>query len=286
MKELLDFLTRHYHWFLFVILEATSVVLLCQGMSYHSSIWFTSANYVTGQVYRTDAEIRHFFSMSKSNEELTLRNFYLERQVSQLRNRLDHLTGDTAGVQQLSHVDMNRYTLIPAKVVSNQLKGHDNLITIDRGRLDGLRPDMGVICGNGIVGIVYQVSDHFSIVLPVLNPKSSISCKIRGRGYFGYLHWDGGAPNEAWLDDVPRHAHFKLGEWVETSGYSSIFPPGVVVGKIMHVFNSKDGLAYRLQLHLSTDFGNLRDVLVIDEPQLSERATLLRSAQDSLAINK
>lgn len=284
MKNLLDFLTRHYHWFLFALLEVTSFVLLFQANAYQGSVWFSSANTVVGEVYKVNSEVKHFFSLPQVNRELTLRNFYLERQVNSLQNALNYYSGDTAGVKQIAHADIDRYTLKPAKVVSNMLVSDNNLITIDRGTADGLHPDMGVISGNGVVGIVYQSSEHFSIVLPVLNRRSNISCKIRGRNYFGYLKWDGGATNKAWLDDIPRHAHFKLGDWVVTSGYSSVFPEGVLVGKILHVYNSDDGLSYRLQIHLSTDFGNLRDVLILDEPSLAERATLLRAAQDSLNV--
>lgn len=81
---------------------------------------------------------------------------------------------------------------------------------------------------------------------------------------------------------MPRHAHFKLGDYVVTSGYSAVFPPGVRVGKILHVFNSADGLSYRVQLRLSTDFGNLRDVCVIDDTLMKERIEIMRAAQDSI----
>ena len=142
---------------------------------------------------------------------------------------------------------------------------------------------MGVACGSGVVGVVYQVSDHYAVVIPALNSTSSrISCAIRGRGYFGYLHWTGGDASRAYVEDIPRHAQFHRGEWVVTSGYSSIFPAGVMVGQIEKVFNSPDGLSYRLQVKLATDFGNLRDVCVINDNSIQEQSQLLHAAQDSL----
>ena len=141
---------------------------------------------------------------------------------------------------------------------------------------------MGVACGNGVVGIVYLVSKHYAVVIPVLNTESNISCAINGRGYFGYLHWRGGASDIAYLDDVPRHAKFRLHDKIVTSGYSSVFPPGVLVGEILHIYNSDDGLSYKLMVKLSTDFGNLRDVCVIDDASVKERLNLLKSAQDSI----
>lgn len=282
MRNLLDFLTKYYNWFLFVMLEAAGCWLLFQYNSYQGSVWLNSANTVSGKVYEASAAVESFFSLSKINEQLTLRNFYLERQVDQLRRLYADVTGDTlksdAGQMDL----LARYRLTPANVVNNTLDRPGNLITIDRGRADGIEPDMGVVCGLGIVGVTYLVGDHYSVVMPVLNTKTRISCIIRGRGYFGYLKWDGKDPRIVWLEDVPRHARFKKGEWVETNGYSSIFPQGVMVGRIMQTYNSRDGLSYRLKVQLATDFGNLRSVCVIADKSLMESTRLLEAARDSL----
>ena len=88
----------------------------------------------------------------------------------------------------------------------------------------------------------------------------------------------------AYVEDIPRHARFKLGDWVETNGYSAIYPPGVPVGKIEQVYNSRDGLSYRVKVRLATDFSNLRNVCVLVDRQISERVHLLQSVQDSLKM--
>lgn len=282
MHNLLEFISRNNHWFLFVILEAISLTLLFQHNSYQGSVWFTSANYVTGQVYEASSEVESFFSLVSVNKELTQRNLDLERQVAALTEQLEQKAEDSILQQSEEMKVLSSYKLIPAKVIDNSINRPDNLITINKGAIDGIRKDMGVACGTGIVGVVYLVSQHYSIVIPVLNLKSNVSCKIKGRGYFGYLHWSGGSPTTAFMDDVPRHAHFRLGEAVVTSGYSSIFPPGLLVGHIQHVYNSQDGLSYRLMLKLSTDFGRVRDVCVIDNSVMEERLEVLRAAQDSI----
>lgn len=282
MRNLLDFLAKYNNWLLFVILEVVSFVMLFQFNSYQGSVWFTSANWVAGKVYEIDSYVEAFFSLTKVNKELTLKNFYLERQVNQLSRLYGEATGDTIVRDRLASANMERYKMVQAKVVSNSVNRPDNLITIDKGRADGVEVDMGVTSGNGVVGVVYLVSDHYSVVMPLLNTKSRISCAIRKRGYFGYTKWNGGDSNFASVEDIPRHAHFKRGDWVETSGYSSIFPPGIIVGKIVEVYNSSDGLSYRLKVHLSTDFGNLRDVCVITDKSFAERQQLLQSARDSL----
>jgi len=283
VKNLLEFLAKYHHWFLFVLLEVFSVILLFQYNSYQGSVWFSTANSAVGKLYEGRAALESFFSLTKVNEELTLRNFYLERQVHELATAYGDLTKDTTALERNGLLFLQKYKVIPAKVVSNSVDGKDNLMTIDKGSKDGVKVDMGVACGSGVVGVVYLVSDHYAVVIPALNSTASrISCAIRGRGYFGYLHWDGGDASRAYVEDIPRHAQFHRGEWVVTSGYSSIFPAGVMVGQIEKVFNSPDGLSYRLQVKLATDFANLRDVCVINDESVVEQTRLLHAAQDSL----
>ena len=284
MHNLTEFLAKHNLWFVFLVLEVVSMVLLFRYNSYQGSVWFSSANAVTGKVYEWDSAVESFFSLSGVNSQLTQRNAFLEQQVRMLDDSIARLTrSQEAAVTRLSSmVPFQGCRLIPAKVVANMVNRYDNLITIDKGSADGVKRDMGVVCGMGVVGIVYLVSEHYSIVIPALNSHSNISCTIQRRGYFGYLRWRGGSSQLAYLEDVPRHAHFKLGDNVVTSGYSSVFPPGVMVGKVLHVFNSADGLSYRVQVKLSTDFARLRDVCLVDDSALQERIDLMRAAQDSI----
>ena len=285
MRNLLEFLAKYNHWFVFLILEVVSMVLLFQYNSYQGSAWFSSANAVTGKLYEWDANVETFFSLTKVNQELTQRNAYLEQEVQKLSDSLVSVTKDSSIYHRDQFALLRNHRLIPAKVVANSVDKPGNLMTIDKGSADGIHKDMGVISGTGVVGIVYLVAEHYAIVIPVLNTKSNISCMIQNRGYFGYLRWKGGVSDLAYLEEVPRHAHFKLGDYVVTSGYSAVFPPGVRVGRILHVFNSADGLSYRVQLRLSTDFARLRDVCVIDDAAMKERLEIMRAAQDSIETN-
>ena len=237
-------------------------------------------------MYEWSSAVEAFFSLTKVNEDLTLRNFYLERQVTQLRRLYSEATQEVSIKERQELEMLSQYKLIPAKVITNELHERDNLLTIDKGEADGVEPGMGVACGKGVVGVTYLTSPHYSVVIPVLNMSASrISCAIRGHDYFGVLRWDGKDAGIAYVEDIPRHARFKRGDLVETNGYSSIFPPGVLVGQIKQVYNSRDGLSYRLQVRLSTDFGNLRDVVVINDKNIMERVRLMRAAKDTLQLN-
>lgn len=284
MQNLWQFLIRHFHWLLFLLLEAASVVMLFGYNSYQGSVWVSSANAVAGKAYEWQAAVEQFFSLRRNNEELTRRNFYIERQLDQLRRLYAEQTGDTTAAERAELESMARYTLIPAKVVSNSVNRPDNLMTIDKGRNDGVRPDMGVVCGGGLVGVVYLASDHYAVIIPALNNRSRISCAIRGSGYFGYLSWQGGDPSVAYVEDIPRHAKLRRGDWIETSGYSSIFPHGVSVGRIVQAFNSADGLSYKLKIRLSTDFSCVRDVFVISDHSNLEQLRLQEAARDSMRL--
>lgn len=282
MRNLIEFLARQHHWFVFVLLEAISLTLLFSYNNYQSSVWFSSANVVVGRIYDWSSQLEHFFSLTKVNEELTARNIALEEKISDLSEKLTTVTKDSSYVKDSLLLPVQEMKLIPAKVVSNSIIRPDNLMTINKGSKDGVKKDMGVVCGTGVVGIVYLVSPQYSVVIPLLNTKSNISCKIENREYFGYLIWQGGATDIAYLDDIPRHARFKLNENIVTSGYSSIFPPGIKVGKILQVYNSADGVSYRLSVKLSTNFSTLRDVSVVDNTAMKERIELMRAASDSL----
>ena len=286
MRNLLDFLVKYSYWFLFFVLEAVSFVLLFQFNSYQGSVWFSSANAVAGKLYETTSAVESYFQLSKINTELTQRNLYLEQRLSKLEKEKSDSVADSTMENSLLVKSLQPYRLIPAQVVNMKWGRKNNLLTIDKGEADGIKKDMGVVCGTGIVGIVYLTSAHYSIVIPVLNSQSNISCIIQGRGYFGYLHWTGGDISEAYVDDVPRHAHFKLYENVVTSGYSSVFPAGIMVGKILHVYNSADQMSYRLRVKLSTDFGRLRDVCVVDNTALSEQIEVMRAAEDSIRMKE
>ncbi len=284
MRNLIQFFVKYHHWFLFAVLEVISAVLLFGFNRYQSSVWVSSANAVAGTIYEWDAGVKSFFSLAETNEKLTERNIALEQEVNRLARLYTEATHDTTAQEREGLRLLERYETIPAKVIGNSVSTPHNLITIDRGSADGIRGDMGVVSGNGVVGIVYLVGKHHSVVMPVINVRSRISCRIKGSGYFGYSKWDAADPAMVDVEDIPRHSTFKVGDDVETSGYSAIFPEGILVGRVVETADSDDGMSYSLRVKLAVDFSNLRDVRVISSADFSERARLLEAAKDSLGI--
>ena len=264
---------------LFLILEVLSGWMLFRFNAYQGSVWFTQANAVAGQVLDYEAKLLQFIHLKDLNGQLTQDILQLQQENDSMRTLLAQLTQDSSYTQKIQADLLAGEKLIPAHVISNSIKQKDNFITLDKGSKDGIRTEMGVVSGTGIVGITYLVSNHFSVVLPILNTHSNISCRLRGTNYFGSLKWSGGSPLQAYMDDSPRHARCKIGDVVETSGFSSVFPAGIFVGKVIQINNSKDGLSYRLEVQLSTDLAKIRDVCIVSNSRQAELDSLQRQAK-------
>ncbi|MEG1580720.1 MAG: rod shape-determining protein MreC [Bacteroidaceae bacterium] len=277
MHNLLIFLQKYNYWFLFVFLELIGGFMLFHFNSYQGSVWFTQANEMAIQVVRLRNDATNYLKLGVNNRDLTDRNIVLQQQVALLRDELIRRGNDSLTLDHLLRNVQGSYKYVMATVVSNSITKHNNYLVIDKGEAQGVKPEMGVVSGTGVVGIVYLTNTHYSLVIPVINLKSNISCRVRGSRVFGYLQWNGDNPLVAYVNDIPRYARIKVGDCIETSGYSSVFPAGIFVGRVVHISNSTDGMAYSLKVNLSTDFANLRDVSVVinqDKPEI-----------DSLRVN-
>ena len=275
MSSFIERITAYIHWALFLLLEALSGFLLFQYNHYQGSVWFTQANSVAAQVHEWEAYVLSYLRMPAENAALTQRNIMLQYNNDVLRHQLAELRADSSFTQQAQTRALSGMTLIPARVVDNSVRQKDNMLVINVGSNDGVEPEMGVVSGTGVVGIVSQVTPHYALVMSVLNSHSSMSCRLRGTEYFGYMKWKGGRTLRASMDEVPRHARIKKGDIVETSGFSAVFPPGIFLGKVAEIRNSSDGMAYELEILLSTDIANIRHVNVIRNHSKEELDSLL-----------
>lgn len=277
MRNLLNFLIKYNYWFLFLLLEVASFVLLFRFNRYQQSVFFTSANSAAGRIYEISGGISSYFHLKTVNEDLLDRNLWLEQRVSQLERMMKEKETDSLRFRSLEQMTAEEMRIFKADIIKNSLNKADNYITLNQGENAGIRPEMGVVDANGVVGIVYKTSPHYSLVISLLNSKSSISCKIMGSEYFGYLKWEGGDSRFAYLKDLPRHAEFNLGDTVVTSGYSAVFPAGIMVGTVDDMADSHDGLSYLLKIKLATDFGKVSNVRVIARKGQEEQRKLEKS---------
>lgn len=273
MRKLLDFIVRKRHWFLFVLLEIACLVLIYQNSSYQRSVLISTTNVITGNIASLSGNVSGFFNMRTVNRELAEKNGELEMRLLQLQNRVEQLQARQVPFDGLvaDSVRLFPYQFILAQVRNNSVTQLSNYITINKGEKDGITPQMGVVSEGGVVGIVSLVSDHFSVVLPILNPKFRLSCKVLGSNYAGSLVWDGRSARYAQLKELPRHVEFQKGDTVVTSGYSAIFPTGIIIGTVADYRREHDDNFYTLEVELSTNFQALDYVRVlINEEQVEQ----------------
>ncbi len=281
MRKLLDFLLRKKHWFLFILFEFISIVLIYQNNSYQRSVILSSANVVSGYLISLSGEIQAYLDLRKTNKYLQEQNGLMELKILDLQEQIDAMQAESATFNGsvADSVQVFPYQFIIAEVVNNSIAHFSNYITINKGKSDGIKQDMGVVSESGVVGIVSNVSEHFSVIIPLLNPKSKLSCKVLGDNNFGYLVWDGRDASYATLKEVPRHSEFQKGDTVVTSGYSAIFPAGLIVGTIEGFNKERDDNFYALQIKLATSFASLHYVRVIKNDLQEEQINLEKEAR-------
>lgn len=278
MRNLLNFLFRYNHCIVFVLLQGVSFLLLFSFNNYQHSRFFTSANAFVGKIYEATRAVTGYFDLQRQNEVLMERNIWLEQQLLLADKRLKEME-EANTTSWPAETTTTMFQSYKAGVIKNSLNRADNYITLNQGSLAGIKPDMGVIGPNGVVGIVYKTSPHYSLVISLLSSKSNLSCKIAGNEYFGFLQWEGDDSRYAYLKDLPRHAEFSIGDTIVTSGFSTVFPQGMMVGVIEEANDTNDGLSFLLKIKLATDFGKLRNVHVLAREGIEEQKLLEEKAE-------
>ena len=277
MRSILDILIKHNHWFVLLLLEGISVVLIVCFNNYQSATMFTSANSIAGNVYSAMSDVSSYFNLKSENEVLVEHNKELINDIEVLKTRL-RMYEDSAAIANLGDATRTDegYYYNAAKVVNNSINKVNNYITIDKGYAQGVTDQMGVFNEQGVVGITYTSSENFTVVLPLLNSKSIISCKVKNNSLCT-LKWDGDDTRYSYLIDLPRYELFEKGDTVFTSGFSSILPAGIPIGQIDRLEDSADGQSYRARVELFVDFSEIDNVYVVGHTNREEQQELEKS---------
>jgi len=282
MRKLLEFIVSKRHWFLFILLEIVCLVLIARNSTYQRSVLISTTNFVTGNIASLTGNITGFLNMGKQNRELAERNGELEMRVLELENKLNRLQSLDMTFSGFlpDSADVFPFKFRMAQVKNSSVTQLANYITINKGRKDGIAPEMGVVSESGVVGIVSLVSDQFAIVLSLLNPKLRLSCKLLGSNYTGSVVWNGRDAKYVQLEELPRHVEFQKGDTVVTSGFSAIFPAGIVVGTVADYRRQHNDDFYTLDVELSTNFQALDHVRVMINEEHEEQRTLEKEARN------
>jgi len=263
MRDIFRFISKYSTYLLFIILQISALYLLFNYNDFQKSTFFSTSNRLNGRMFAMEESVTGYFHLKENNESLLKQNNELELQVARLKSSVSRYT-DTTSIALLRMKESEEFSLIPARVVQNSVSHLRNYVTLNVGRLDGVLPEMGVANSDGIVGVVSHSSDHFSVVIPVLNPQIRISCKLKNSNAVGSLIWDGTDRRYAYLEEIPPYVHVSKGDTIVTSGFSAIFPEGIMVGIVDEYGIGEDANFMRLKVHLSTRFDALSNVRVIN----------------------
>ncbi|MDR2384050.1 MAG: rod shape-determining protein MreC [Tannerella sp.] len=273
MRKLLEFLFAKRHWLLFFLCEIIAFALIYRNNAYQKNMIMTSANAVIGRILSISNTVFSYLDLQKINRQLLEKNNRLEMELIMLREQLSEKIADTLNFNGifLNNIKDFDYEYITAKVVNNSIVYSNNYITINKGSNDGIHSDMGVISVDGLVGVVMTVKANYSLVISLLNTNLKVSAKVKNTDYFGAFSWKGGDPRFAFLEELPAHSVFKAGDTIVTSGYSTIFPQGVMIGTIDSYDKRHDNNFFFLKVRLATDFQALGTISVIENKNQEEQ---------------
>jgi rod shape-determining protein MreC len=159
-------------------------------------------------------------------------------------------------------------------VVNNTTRYYKNFITVNKGSKDGVKPGMAAISSIGVVGKVKSTSEHFSVLISLLNIDEQVSSVIKRTGHFGTIQWDGTDPRLIQLKYIPRHVQPLAGDTIATSGFNAVFPEGVLIGVIKEVRLKEEAPFYDITVALAQDFSSVAFVEIIKSNLKAERDSL------------
>ena len=257
MKEIIKLIVKYHFTIVFIVLEILSFSLIVMHNSYQRTVFSNATASVFGAISSTTSHIKNYFSLEKENEKLVAENTELRNQLERQKLLQGKVFSDS-----LSANIQPQYIFRNAEIVHSGFNKTKNYITINAGRDAGITEEMAVVGNEGVVGIVEKVTKHYAKVLPLINVDLRVSAKIQKNGYYGSLQWDGKDYRYSYLNDIPFHVDAVPGDTIVTSGFSSIFPEGELIGFVESV-DRKTANFLTIKVKLAVDFKKVFQVYVI-----------------------
>jgi len=282
MRNIFLFIRRYFNFIILLMLQGFSIYLIVHYNTFHNAVFSGVMNEVTGKVNTEYNKIDYYFQLKKTNQQLTKENERLRNQLKENFEKPDTTTkivSDSIPYDTLGNV--RKWIYLSAKVVSNSVAAQNNFIVLGRGTGQQLKKDEGVVDpNNGVVGIITDVSENFAVVMSLLHKDSKISAKLKKGGDAGQVIWDGKDPNRLSLTDIRKSAKVAKGDTVYTSGFTTTFPYGLMIGTIDEIIPDKSTNNYLIKLKSTANFYNLQFVYAIENYQKEEINQLLKNANN------
>lgn len=258
MREFFNFFLKWRFFIFFFLLEFSAIFLSFSNSKFHQYIYAGSSNFMIGKIYENIYKLRSYFLLEIENKKLLNENKRLRE--AQIFSKIRKISKD------FKKEDVNylqQYTFTPVQIINNNIHEQANYITINKGSIDGIKPDMGIILSNGIAGIIIKTSPHFSIAISLLNPKIKVNARLKKNKYFGTLSWDGLDHEYVVLYDIPRHSTIHKGDIVETDGKSATFPEGILIGRVHSYKFDEEHANYIIKVKLMANFSTIENAYVV-----------------------
>jgi rod shape-determining protein MreC len=273
VRNVFLFIRKYSNFLFFLLLQIISLSFLFRYNKYHEAAFMNVAGEFTGSINQRFSKVESYFRLKEINEQLASENLRLNKMLKEnyeSAGGTEKMVSDT--IQTDSLREIKKYVWMGAKVVGSTINTQVNFLTIHRGTLQGIRPNMGVTGPQGIVGQVLNVSDNYATVWTLLNRQFKVVVKLKNGGERGTLEWDGVSPIYLTLKDIPKSAKLKKGDSVVTSPTSSMFSGAqLMVGTIDEIVDDKSSNFYTLKVKPSTNFSSIEYVYVIENTQLAEQ---------------
>ena len=269
MRNLFLFLWKYNFFIFFLLLETLCGYIIVQNNNFKRATFVNSANAIAAKTNTVVSSVTDYINLRATNDALSRENAALKTllpNVFYVDSALKHISSDTLLKQQ--------YTFTTAKVINNSTNRRNNYLTLNKGSRQGIKPEMGVICSDGVVGIVKDVSEHYSSVISFLHKDSRMSARIKKNNYIGSMVWNGYDETHGTLNDIAKHVKVSRGDTIVTSSYSAIFPEDVLIGTVEEVSSTGGNNFQDITVKLSTPFGKLSYVYVISNIFKGEQKTI------------
>lgn len=277
MQQLLNFIGKRKHFFIFLLLQFIALWFTIASQDYHRSKFISSSNNITGSIYSINNSISDYFNLRIENQRLLEENAKLRSML--LSSMLNSSNTFSDKLDSVHNKYDQKFSFSHANVINNSYTMRNNNLTIDKGRINGVVEESGVITNNGVIGVIESVGRNYSSVISILNSKISINAKIKGSEYFGSLSWTGESRFDFILSDIPKQAVFEIGDTIVTGGYSSIFPENINLGKITEKTLPQNSNYYQIKVEPFIDYANVKGVYLVKNFHKAELKTLQNNSK-------
>jgi rod shape-determining protein MreC len=272
MNSFREILKRYFHLIAFVTLQIVAIILIYNNSNYQHFVISTAMQGVTAPVQKVANFFYKQFHFNSENAYLMQQNMALLLEKENMYVFSEDTVYSVFSGENKSKRRM--YDMTTAHIVFNTINKTYNYIIIDKGKKEGITPDIAVVSPNGVVGVVSDVSENFSTVISLLNPNARVSARVLPVDKIGTVVWLGNDPSVAQLIDIPQHLEVAVGDSVVTSGYSDVFPKDILIGTVIEKFDNPNNTFLTIKIKLATDFRNLNNVYLISNLYKDELDTL------------